>query len=148
MVTTMKTIACLVFCATMMATPAFAQVDLSGNWASLQHEDWAERGPGPEVVDYLGLPLNADGRARALRYSTSSLSQPERQCVYYPPHYALFDIRLGYDHKPTKLSVFFEGRNLTNKNYSSSVVVDSAVGRYFEPGDGRAFYGGLEWRFR
>ena len=64
------------------------------------------------------------------------------------PHYALFGLRLGYDHKPTNLSVFFEGRNLTNKNYSSSVVVDSAVGRYFEPGDGRAFYGGVSWRFR
>jgi hypothetical protein len=32
--------------------------------------------------------------------------------------------------------------------YASSVVVDSATRRFFEPGDGRAVYGGLEWRYR
>ena len=64
------------------------------------------------------------------------------------PSYGLVGVRMGYDHKPTNLSVFFEGRNLTDKHYVSSVVVDSAVGRFFEPGDGRAFYGGVSWRFR
>jgi len=83
---------------------AHAQVELGGNWVSLQHEDWEERGPGPEVVDYLGLPLNAEGRARALRYSTSSLSLPERQCLYYPPHYVVLGpqgLRLWADFDPT-----------------------------------------------
>jgi iron complex outermembrane receptor protein len=64
------------------------------------------------------------------------------------PNYALAGVRLGYDHKPTNLSVFFEARNLADKHYVSSVVVDSANGRFFEPGDGRAFYGGVSWRFR
>lgn len=73
----------------LAAVPARAQVDLTGNWVSRMHEDWEERGPGPEAVDYLGLPINAEGRARALSYSTSALSLPERQCLYYPPHYVV-----------------------------------------------------------
>ena len=55
----------------VIAMPASAQVDLSGDWIALQHEDWQERGPGPEVVDYLGMPINDEARARALSYSTT-----------------------------------------------------------------------------
>jgi iron complex outermembrane receptor protein len=64
------------------------------------------------------------------------------------PAYALFSLRMGYDYRPWNLGVFFEARNLTNVNYVSSVVVDNATGRFFEPGDGRAFYGGLAWSWR
>lgn len=73
----------------IMATPAFAQIDLSGTWATLNHEDWMERWPGPDVGDLTGLPLNNDGRARALSYSPSQLSLPERQCLYYGPSYTV-----------------------------------------------------------
>jgi iron complex outermembrane receptor protein len=62
--------------------------------------------------------------------------------------YTLFNVRAGYDYKPWRLGVFFEARNLTNATYASSVVVDAADKRSFEPGDGRAFYGGLEWRWK
>jgi iron complex outermembrane recepter protein len=62
--------------------------------------------------------------------------------------YALFNVRAGYDYKPWKVGVFFEARNLTDATYASSVVVDAADKRFFEPGDGRAFYGGLEWRWK
>jgi iron complex outermembrane receptor protein len=61
--------------------------------------------------------------------------------------YTLFNVRAGYDYKPWKLGVFFEARNLADATYASSVVVDAADTRFFEPGDGRAFYGGLEWRW-
>jgi hypothetical protein len=43
--------------------------------------------------------------------------------------------------------VFFEARDLTDKQCISSMQVDSAVGRFFEPGDRRAFYGGVNWRW-
>ena len=36
--------------------PAFAQVDFSGEWAPLYHEDAPERLPGPELGDYTELP--------------------------------------------------------------------------------------------
>jgi iron complex outermembrane receptor protein len=61
--------------------------------------------------------------------------------------YTLVNVRLGYDYQPWKLSVFFEARNLTDKVYASSVQVDSDTGRFFEPGDGRAFYGGVSWQW-
>jgi hypothetical protein len=69
--------------------PACAEIDLAGNWAPRMHQDWQERGPGPDVVSYLGLPLNEDGRAKALSYSASQLTLPERQCFYYPPQYVV-----------------------------------------------------------
>src|SRR5262245_16711836 len=97
----MKKVAFLVIVATLTGAPAFAQVDLSGAWVSRQHEDWEERGPGPEIVDYLGLPLNDEGRLRSLSYSTSALSLPERQCLYYQPHYVVVGpqgIRLWADY--------------------------------------------------
>jgi hypothetical protein len=100
----MKKTAFLLLAATFISVPAFAQVDLGGNWASRQHEDWQERAPGPEAVDYLGLPLNAEGRARALSYSSSALSLPERQCLYYPPHYVVLGpqpLKLWADTDPT-----------------------------------------------
>jgi hypothetical protein len=86
-VTTMKRTVLVVLAVIGFSVPAFAQVDLSGHWAVRQHEDWQERGPGPEIVDYTGLPINDDARARALAYSPSALSLPERQCLYYAPHY-------------------------------------------------------------
>ena len=47
------------------SAPALAQADFSGNWAPLFHEDHPERLPGPELGDYLGIPLNEAGRLRA-----------------------------------------------------------------------------------
>jgi iron complex outermembrane receptor protein len=62
--------------------------------------------------------------------------------------YTLYNIRLGYDYKPWNLSAFFEARNLTDKDYIAAVTVDDANGRFFAPGDGRSFYGGISWRWR
>jgi hypothetical protein len=85
----MKKTAVFLFAALAMSVPAFAQIDLSGSWQYRQHEDWQDRAPGPDAVDFTGLPLNEDGKARALRYSTSSLSLPERECILYAPYYVV-----------------------------------------------------------
>ena len=50
--------------AAMVAAPAFAQVDFSGEWAPLYHEDGPERLPGPELADYTELPINDAARLR------------------------------------------------------------------------------------
>ena len=42
-------------------------------------------------------------------------------------------------------TAFFSARNLANRLQSQSVQVDNAVGKYFEPSDGRAFYAGVRW---
>jgi hypothetical protein len=63
--------------------PALAQVELSGSWQSKNHEDALERGAGPNPVDFAGVPFNESGRAKALSYSQSQLSMPERICAFY-----------------------------------------------------------------
>jgi iron complex outermembrane receptor protein len=64
--------------------------------------------------------------------------------------YALLHLRLGYEHESSGISGFVELRNLADREHVSSVVVDvdPSVARYFEPGDGRALYLGIDWRFR
>ena len=68
------------------AVTAFAQVDLTGTWARSGQSDNVD---AVEPVDLLGMPLNADGRAKALSYDIAALSATERQCQMYPPFYAL-----------------------------------------------------------
>ena len=48
----------------LVSLPAFAQTDPSGEWAPRFHEDQPERIPGPEIGDYLGLPINDAARLR------------------------------------------------------------------------------------
>lgn len=67
--------------------PLSAEIDLSGSWIAYLHEDALNRGSGPLPVDYMGLPLNDAGRARALLYTASIIAMPERQCLYYTPEY-------------------------------------------------------------
>ena len=67
--------------------PAFAQMDLAGMWAPLFHEDQPERAPGPEVGDYMGLPINDAARQRADTWDASLLTLPEHQCKPHPSTY-------------------------------------------------------------
>jgi hypothetical protein len=68
--------------------PASAQVvDLSGVWAPLMHEDAPERAAGPEVGDYLGLPINDNMRLRGDSWQASLLTLPEHQCKPHPSTY-------------------------------------------------------------
>ena len=75
---------------TMMALgiPLFAQLDPTGEWAPRFHEDQPERIPGPEIGDYLGLPINDAARLRADTWDASLLTLPEHQCKPHPSDYA------------------------------------------------------------
>lgn len=85
----MKRIAILsVACA--LSAPAFAQVDFSGDWehpGMFGHEDINDRGQGPEIGDYMGLPLNPAGIRKSESYSGSWLGVPEHQCTPHPAAY-------------------------------------------------------------
>ena len=70
----------------LSAAPASAQVDLTGTW---QRVGQIDNGAAREPVDLLGMPLSADGRAKALSYDIAALSATERQCQMYPPIYAI-----------------------------------------------------------
>jgi iron complex outermembrane receptor protein len=61
--------------------------------------------------------------------------------------YDIYGIQMGYTYKPWNMTVSFQGANLANKSFISAVVTDDALGQSFFPGDGRGFYGGLQWRY-
>jgi glyoxylase-like metal-dependent hydrolase (beta-lactamase superfamily II) len=65
---------------TCAAVPAFAQVDFSGEWAPRFWEDQPERVPGPELGDYLGIPISDAARLRADSWDASIQTLPEWQC--------------------------------------------------------------------
>lgn len=68
----------MVVCASVQ--PASAQVDFSGEWAPRFWEDAPERGPGPELGDYLGIPISDAARRRADTWDASIQTLPEWQC--------------------------------------------------------------------
>lgn len=70
-----------------IAAPAFAQIDLAGQWASRQHEDAPERGGGPEMNEFQGLPINEANRLRGDSWSASLWTVPEHQCIPHPADY-------------------------------------------------------------
>jgi hypothetical protein len=71
----------------LSAAPLFAQMDLSGSWGQRFHEDLPERGAGPEIGDYLGLPINDAARLRADSWDASKWTILERQCEVHPADY-------------------------------------------------------------
>jgi hypothetical protein len=75
------------FALLLAAAPAFAQLDLTGTWAPITQEDQPERGPGPELVDFGGLPINAEARQWALSWDPDRLTLPEHQCQVHVVSY-------------------------------------------------------------
>ena len=71
----------------LAVVPAHAEVDLSGLWAERRHEDQPERGPGPSLVEYEGLPINESARQLGLAYDPSILTLEEFQCRPHPADY-------------------------------------------------------------
>lgn len=69
---------------------AWAQLqgaDFSGVWQPRYQEDFPERIPGPELVDYLGLPINDAARRFAESWDPSRITLPEEQCrVHVSPY--------------------------------------------------------------
>jgi hypothetical protein len=64
----------------LLSIRASAQVDFSGEWAPRFYEDQLERVPGPELGDYLGIPINDAARMRGNTWSASLMTLPEWQC--------------------------------------------------------------------
>jgi hypothetical protein len=64
----------------LAGAPASAQVDFSGEWAPRFWEDQPERVPGPELGDYLGIPISDAARMRADTWDASIQTLPEWQC--------------------------------------------------------------------
>jgi hypothetical protein len=94
--------------ATLAAAPAFAQMDLSGEWQQKTHEDGPERGSGPDIGDYTGLPINAANRMRGDTWTSSKWEQFEHECEPHPADYAPRgpgSIRIWADMDPSTMRV-------------------------------------------
>jgi hypothetical protein len=81
-----------------------AQVDFSGEWAPAYHEDAPERLPGPEIGDYMGLPVNEAARLRADSYQADRISMiPQYQCRPHSSDYGmrgLGNLRVSAEYEP------------------------------------------------
>ena len=78
-------------------------IDLSGYWTPVLHEDLMERGPGAELADYGGFPLNEAGRLWALSYDPSRVTLRHHQCEAYVTPYqmrALGNFRVWEERDP------------------------------------------------
>ena len=73
----------------LVARPARAQFDISGEWATRYNEDAPHRG-GVEIGDYTGLPINEAARLKATTWDENVQSTPERQCI---PHVGVYQMR-------------------------------------------------------
>jgi hypothetical protein len=121
-------------CALLVSLPAFAQVDLNGTYILQMHEDYLERGPGSDMGDFTGLPLNDEGRAKALLFTSDQLSMIERQCLHWSPFVTLYrpqDLRIWSDtdasgrviswniagaHLQDVLTIWMDGRQPPSEN--------------------------------
>ena len=71
----MRKAAVLAVFVALWGAQAFAQVDFSGEWAPLYHENGPERLPGPELGDYTELPINDAARLRADSWDADRISR-------------------------------------------------------------------------
>lgn len=78
----------IVVVAAALAAPASAQIDVSGEWGALFHEDLPHRG-GMRLGDYTGLPLNEAGQRKAASWDEAMRSIPEWQCIPHVVTYAM-----------------------------------------------------------
>src|SRR5262245_15459947 len=88
----------LLLAAVLTAHPALAQIDLSGEWSNITHEDINHR-QSVEIGDYTGLPINEAARFKAESWDEAVLATHERQCIPHPVTYAMRgqpgNIRIG-----------------------------------------------------
>jgi cyclase len=83
-----KTRVPLVLIAILISAPVWAQVDLSGEWSNIVHEDNDHR-RSILMGDYTGMPINEAGRLRAESWDQAVQATPERQCIPHPVTYAM-----------------------------------------------------------
>ncbi len=81
------------------------KMEITGSWAARNHEFLTGDGL---PVDFTGIPLNEEGRIRALSYSESQLSMVERQCQGWPAFYFVqgpFGLKIWSETDPLKGNV-------------------------------------------
>jgi hypothetical protein len=107
MTPTMSLAAVTIMLDVALPNPASAQIDFDivGSWnqpalgtvlgpgvvaAGGFEENADERANGPGLVNYLGIPLTEEARARALAYDGAILGVPEHVCMRHPSTYSFW----------------------------------------------------------
>jgi hypothetical protein len=83
-----RLISSLLLFVVLISKPLLAQMDLSGEWGQKMHEDAPERGGGPEIGDYTGIPINDADRMRGDTWDAEKWTQLEHECEPHPADYA------------------------------------------------------------
>jgi len=113
--------------AILVSVPAPAQVLLSGIWTALQHEDQIERLPGPELGDYLGLPINDAARLRAESWDPSRLTLQEHQCRVHIVSYIYrgpLNLRIWEEKDPETQQVIAINNYISTYEQSRTIWMD------------------------
>jgi glyoxylase-like metal-dependent hydrolase (beta-lactamase superfamily II) len=88
-----RSLVCSAVACVALASTALAQNDVAGDWDQAGggifgfQEEFLDRGGGPDLGDYAGLPINDALRYKASLYSPSWLTVPEHQCLPHPSTY-------------------------------------------------------------
>ena len=132
----------------VLLTPARSQEIFSGIWTSLRQEDAVERGQGPELGDYLGLPINDAARLFAESWDSSRLTLQEHQCRVHIVPYIYFgplNLRIWEERDPLTQQLTAFGHYISTYEQSRTIWMD---GRQHPSGHGAHTFMGFstgEW---
>lgn len=110
----------------MIASGAHAQTNLEGEWLARMHEDAVERGAGPDIGEYEGLPINEADRRHAESWSPSLWTVPEHQCIPHPADYGpnFSNVRIWKDVDPVTQDTVAIHTNIAWNNPVRTIWMD------------------------
>ena len=107
--------------------PAFAQADFTGTWGARYQEDFPERIPGPDLGDYLGLPINASARQFADSWDPSRITLPEEQCRVHVSPYIYrgpLNLRIWEDRDPDTQELVAIKHHISTYDQTRTIYMD------------------------
>jgi len=112
----------------VLLTPVHAQEIFSVIWTSLRQEDAVERGQGPELGDYLGIPINEAARQFAESWDSSRLTLQEHQCRVHIVPYIYFgplNLRIWEERDPLTQQLTAFGHYISTYEQTRTIWMDS-----------------------
>ena len=109
------------------SAPAFAQADFTGTWGARYQEDFPERIPGPDLGDYLGLPINASARQFADSWDPSRITLPEEQCRVHVSPYIYrgpLNLRIWEDRDPDTQELVAIKHHISTYDQTRTIYLD------------------------
>lgn len=113
--------------ALLTVLPVSAQVDLTGVWVPVFHEDQPERIPGPDLADFLGLPVNDAARQWALAWDPDRLTLQEHQCQVHTAAYIYRGpllLRIWEERDPRTQEVIALRQYINNYEQNRTIYMD------------------------